>query len=96
MNAVTHDADNLELRTVRFYFKDRREAVLQILWEQGMAAGSAVIPGQKVATIIWRRSAPEDISAPAGCQGTVEKTNRRILYEKLRSESTTLVWFRRA
>jgi hypothetical protein len=50
-----------------------------------------VQPSQKLAEIRWDAGAPLAIIAPPGCNGTVEKTNRRIDFEKLDINSERLL-----
>ena len=88
---VVYDAANQELRTVRFFFKEQSEIALSIKWENGMKAGTAVQPSQKLAEIRWESQAPMAIIAPPGCNGVVEKTNRRIDFEKLDINSERLL-----
>ena len=88
---VVFDKANRELRTVRFFFRKEDDVVLSIKWEAGVHAGTAVQPQQKLAQIRWEMQDPQDIVAPPGCSGTVEKTNRRIAYEKLARDSQLLL-----
>jgi len=88
---VVYDAANQELRTVRFFFKEQPDIVLSIKWETGISAGAAVQPNQKLAEIRWEMQDPQDIIAPPGCNGIVEKTNRRIGLEKLAIDSERLL-----
>ena len=91
---VVYDAANQELRTVRFFFKSHNDIVLSIKWENGISAGANVQPNQKLAEIRWETQEPLDIIAPPGCNGTIEKSNRRIDLEKLAIDSERLLSLR--
>jgi hypothetical protein len=88
---VVYDTANQELRTVRFFFKEQNDIVLSIKWESGVSAGATVQPNQKLAEIRWEMQESLDIIAPPGCNGTVEKSNRRIDLEKLAIDSERLL-----
>ena len=88
---VVYETANQELRTVRFFFKAQTDVVLSIKWETGISAGATVQPNQKLAEIRWEMQDPQDIVAPPGCNGIVEKTNRRIDIEKLAIDSERLL-----
>jgi hypothetical protein len=89
--AVVYETANQELRTVRFFFKQQSDLVLSIKWETGIRAGAAVQPNLKLAEIIWESQSPQEIIAPPGCNGIVEKTNRRIDIERLDINSERLL-----
>ena len=91
MAAVSFDRANRELRTVRFHFKDKNDAVISILWEEGVARNSIVAGEQVVARIKWRDSKEEVIRTPKACAGRVERTNRRIPYADLPHRSVPLL-----
>jgi hypothetical protein len=91
---VVYETANQELRTVRFFFKETNDIVLQIKWEPGISAGATVQPNQKLAEIRWEMQDPQNIMAPTGCNGIVEKTNRRINLEKLAKDSEHLLSLR--
>lgn len=91
---VVFDETNRELRTVRFFFREKDDTVLTIKWEDGVIAGTTVQPNQKLAEIQWEMQDPQDIIAPSGCNGIIEKTNRRIDYEKLAKDSERLLSLR--
>lgn len=88
---VVYETANQELRTVRFFFREQNDMVLSIQWEPGIRAGTVIQPNQKLAVIKWEMQAPQDIVAPPGCNGTIEKTNRRIDYGVLTSDSERLL-----
>jgi hypothetical protein len=92
--SVVYETANQELRTVRFFFKETNDIVLQIKWEPDIKAGATVQPNQKLAEIRWEMQASQDIMAPPGCHGVVEKTNRRIKLEKLAKDSEHLLSLR--
>ncbi len=92
MPAVSFDKLNRELRTVRSYFKNKRESVLKIKWERGISRGTTIKAGQLLAKIEWRKSGLEDIRAPRGCAGTIGRTNRSIPPIKLKKESFGLLY----
>ncbi len=96
MKPVAFDRTNQELRSARFYFADKGEAVVKISWEVGVKRGKRVAADQHLATIKWRTSEPEEIRAPRACQGIVERTNRQIPYDLLRRESVFLLALERA
>ena len=91
---VVYDTANQELRTVRFYFKEQNDIVLSFKWESDIKAGATVQPGQKLAELRWESQEPTAIIAPPGCNGTVEKSNRRIDFEKLDMNSERLLSLR--
>ena len=95
MAAVTYDRANRELRTVRFHFADKREAVVKISWERDVKRGAQITVGQHLATIEWRKSDPEVIRAPAACTGTIERKTRVFQYDKFRRHSVLLLALRR-
>ena len=92
MPAVSFDKLNRELRTVRFYFRNKQESVLKIHWAAGISRGTTIEAGDLLAKIEWRKSGFEDIRAPRGCAGTVERTNRNITAIKLKKESFRLLY----
>ncbi|MHC4695204.1 MAG: hypothetical protein ACYTFA_00525 [Planctomycetota bacterium] len=73
MPAVVFDRANRELRTVRFHFADKREAVVRIRWEKGIKCGVEIEPKRPLGHILWRKSEPEPFRAPAGCAGIIER-----------------------
>ena len=92
MPSVTFDKLNRVLRTVRFHFRDKHESVLKIHWESGISRGANIKEGQLLAQIEWRKSGFEDIRAPKGCSGRVERTNRNIPPIKLKREPFWLLY----
>ena len=91
MPAVIFDKANRELRTVRFHFRTKRESVLKIHWEPGISRGATIKAGQPLAKIEWRKSGFEEIRAPNGCAGTVERKKRKIPLLELKKESYCLL-----
>ena len=91
MPAVVFDKANRELRTVRFHFADKGEAVVKISWEPGIRRRVEIVSGQLLARIEWRRSGVAEVLAPKACNGTIQRTNRRVAYDKLRRESVLLL-----
>lgn len=82
-SAVVYDAMNRELRTVRDYFAQRDEVVLNIKWQPGIEEGAQIAPGQLLAHIDWDGAPEEPLKAPSGCGGRIEWINGQIEYEKL-------------
>ena len=80
---VVYDAMNRELRTVRDYFAEREEGVLNIKWEPGIEEGAQISPGQLLAHIDWSGGTKEPLEAPSGCGGRIEWINGQIAYEML-------------
>lgn len=91
LKPVSYDPQNRELRSVRFYFFDKDEAVLQIRWKDGVKAGAHIQTNEILFTIVWEFSADQDVKAPAGCNGIVQRTNRRISYDELDEQSQWLL-----
>ena len=94
MEPVSYDALNGELRTVRRFFVEKAEAVLMIRWKLGIKKGAVIAPGDLLATIVWDESPDEPILAPAECAGEVDRTNRRIPYERIRRRTIPLLWMK--
>lgn len=90
-SSVSYDSTNRELRTVRKYFAAKDAAVLQIKWKEGIRKDARIKPGRILAHIIWDGLPAEPVRAPAGCEGTIESTNRRIRYEFLHRRVETLL-----
>lgn len=93
---VVYETANQELRTVRYFFREQNDNVLSIQWVPGIRAGTIIQPNQVLAQINWEMQTPQDIVAPPGCNGTIEKTNRRIDYGILTSDSERLLSLRLA
>jgi hypothetical protein len=74
---------NRELRTVRDYFAERDEEVLNIKWQPGIEEGAQIAPGELLAHIDWSGGTKEPLDAPSGCGGRIEWINGQIEYEKL-------------
>lgn len=80
---IVYDAMNRELRTVRDYFAERDEEVLNIKWQPGIEEGAQIAPGELLAHIDWSEGTKEPLEAPSGCGGRIEWINGQIEYEKL-------------
>jgi hypothetical protein len=83
ISPVVYDAMNRELRTVRDYFVQRDEEVLNIKWQPGIEEGAKIVAGQLLAHIDWSGGTKDPVEAPSGCGGRIEWINGQIEYEKL-------------
>lgn len=83
ISPVVYDAMNRELRTVRDYFAQSDEEVLNIKWQPGIEEGTQIVPGQLLANIDWSGGTKDPLKAPSGCGGRIEWINGQIKYEKL-------------
>jgi len=71
---VTYDPDNLELRSVVGFFRERYDAgdaVTMIRWTQAAKAGTSLVKGMKLADIIWSKGGTTEILAPEDSVGRV-------------------------
>ncbi|MFQ6093869.1 MAG: hypothetical protein ACE5OR_14550 [bacterium] len=83
ISPVVYDAMNRELRTVRDYFAQSDEEVLNIKWQPEIEEGAQIVPGQLLAHIDWSGGIKDPLEAPSGCGGRIEWINGQIEYEKL-------------
>ena len=80
---LSFDAVSREVSFVPSYFRAAAATVLVVSWEDGIKSGALIAGGAKLATIKWDDGTETTMSAPAGANGIVQATNRRILYERL-------------
>ena len=80
---LSYDAVNREVSFVPSYFNAAAASVLVVSWKIGIRSGAVIAAGTMLATIKWDDGTETVMQAPAGANGTVQATNRRILYERL-------------
>ena len=94
---VTYDPINRELRTVPDFFAARNTSMELLSWCEGIKKGAKIKENVPLADIFWDDGTSEVLTAPPGCAGVIESTNRRILYENLhKSPSQWLLRIRKA
>jgi hypothetical protein len=80
MSAVSFHAASNTLFFVPAFFNARDTGVF-VSWRTGVAAGSVIRKGQILAVAFWDDGAEDNIVSLV--KGTVLRTNRRIVHEKL-------------
>lgn len=81
MPALVFDRQNLELRFVAKYFAE--VGVDGITWRDGIKSGARIAQGDVLADLYWADGITEALSAPTGCDGVIDATNRRIEFDTL-------------
>ncbi|MFW6067313.1 MAG: hypothetical protein ACOC97_03175 [Myxococcota bacterium] len=67
----------------RARFASAPDDVAMVRWARDAKHGKRVRPGTELARLIWMDGSEEPLRAPSGCHGTIDATNRRIVYERL-------------
>src|SRR3990172_9267672 len=80
---VTYDPITREVRTVPDFFAARNTSMELLSWSKGIKKGVKIKENTELANIFWDDGTSEVLTAPPGCAGVIESTNRRILYENL-------------
>ena len=80
---LSFDDGTREVSFIPSYFEAAPAGVLVVSWEPGIKSGALIGEGTKLATIKWDDGTQTSMNAPQGAEGTVQATNRRILYERL-------------
>jgi len=91
-NPVSFDADNRQLRSVKAFFADAENGVINFSWNPTVKNGAVIAKDRLLFTIRWDGDEEEEVRAPAGCAGTVIRTNRQgVDYDLLGTKAFWLV-----
>ena len=88
---VVYEAANRELKTRKDYFAQIDKPVIGIEWENGIAVGAEIKPGQLLARIVWDDATKTPIVASSKCAGRIELINGQIKYEWLHLQPQLLL-----
>lgn len=84
MPALTYDDDNREIRFSSRYLRGRRKEILKVNWSPGIRRNAEINAGDTLATLQWSVGEDEPVVVPEGCNGVIEKVNRKIDHVSLR------------
>lgn len=80
MAAWIFEPANGELRFRCRHFEQANAAVAKVVWRPGIKNGASIKPGDALADLTFNDGVTEVLTAPGGCSGIVEATNRQIDY----------------
>lgn len=83
MPALTYEKLNREAYFVVDHIKRNPAAAIRVSWKPGIGRKSTIGAGDVLATLTWSDGTKENLVAPAGCNGVIAATNRRLKYALL-------------
>jgi len=83
MSALTYERLNREAYFVTDHIKQNPAAAIRVSWKPGIGRKSTIAAGDVLATLTWSDGTKENLVAPAGCNGVIAATNRKLKYALL-------------